>query len=138
MKTIILLSHTADVRIKVEADTLPELFEGALIGMNNILKEDFCDKKKAFTITKPIRIKSMDLTSLLIDFLSEALTLSYTSKNLFCKMKIKTLNEFHLEAEIIGAIAKSFDEDIKAVTYHEADVHKRNDGKWETIIIFDI
>jgi len=29
-------------------------------------------------------------------------------------------------------------EDIKAVTYHEAEVKKKKDGIWETMLIFDI
>jgi SHS2 domain-containing protein len=41
-------------------------------------------------------------------------------------------------ATIKGNRVSYFDEDIKAVTYHEAAVKQNNEGQLETVIIFDI
>lgn len=38
MRTHQTLSHTADIRLRVEADNLPELFVAAIEGMTSILK----------------------------------------------------------------------------------------------------
>lgn len=65
--------------------------------------------------TLRLELASLDISSLLIDFLSTILTLSYENKAIFC-----------------------FDKDIKAVTYHEAEVKKNDQGKYETTIVFDI
>ncbi len=37
-----------------------------------------------------------------------------------------------------GFAVSSLDEDIKAVTYHEAEVKETEDRKWETMIVLDI
>lgn len=137
MRTITTLPHTADIRLRIEAESPEELFEAALVGMTNILREDFCNQQSAMTIRHSLVIDSADTTSLLIDFLSEVLTLSYTSNALFCQLAVKMLSDSHIEADVLGAPADAFDEDIKAVTYHKAEVVLQK-GKWSTDIIFDI
>jgi len=138
MKTIRHESHTADVQIMVKTDTLEELFEGALEGMNRILKKNIplvnIDQVEQFEI----EISSPDNTSLLIDFLSEVLTVSYEKRRIFSGLKILELKASRIKARVYGMPVKSFDEDIKAVTYHMAKVEKNSAGKWQTRIIFDI
>jgi SHS2 domain-containing protein len=138
MYTYQLLPHVADVRLKLEADTLIGLFEAGLAGMNHILNEQFCRKNPPLTIRQKVTIEANDETLLLIDFLSQVLTLSYRHRTIFCQVKITRLESTLLEAELAGAPTTEFEEDIKAVTYHQADVRQREDGKWETIVIFDI
>jgi len=43
VKTIEYIPHIADLRVRLEADTLEELFEAGLKGMSNILKKDHRD-----------------------------------------------------------------------------------------------
>lgn len=142
-----LLPHTADTCLYVEASTLAELFETAMEGMGNIIKSSqpkagppLAEKLKAQSpdIIKEIKIESQDATSLLIDFLSEVLTLSQEEKAVFRKADIKRLTDTGIEAEIFGEKVNEFDEDIKAVTYHEAEVRKNEKGNWEVTIVFDI
>ncbi|MGE5443248.1 MAG: archease [Ignavibacteriales bacterium] len=57
---------------------------------------------------------------------------------MYNEVTFKTLSPHSLEAILRGFTASSFDEDIKAVTYHEAEVKETEDGKWETMIVFDI
>ncbi len=137
MRNYKLLPHTADVRLYVEADSLEELFKGALNGMADIIKKG-SGAVKVETMAKMIKIDSLDSTSLLIDFLSEVLQYSQEEKAVYCRMKILKLENNTLEAEIYGREADGFDEDVKAVTYHEAEIKKNEKGNWETIIIFDI
>ncbi len=145
MKIYKLLPHTADTRLYVEASTLPELFETALKGMSDIIKKTqksyyalYSDRSKVYNVLKEVKIESPDITSLLIDFLSEILTYSQEEKAVFRKADIKKLTDTILEAEIFGEKVDEFDEDIKAVTYHEAEVRKNKRGNWEVTIIFDI
>lgn len=138
MKTIMHESHTADVQIMVKTDTLEELFEGALEGMNRILKENIPLVNIDQVEQLEIAISSPDDTALLIDFLSEILAVSYEKRKIFSGIKILELKNSHIRALIYGMPVKSFDEDIKAVTYHLAKVEKNYEGKWQTRIVFDI
>jgi SHS2 domain-containing protein len=133
------LPHTADVRMKIRAKSLGDLFVTGLEGMNKLLKEGFCRQKSNFSKSHRIHIQSNDMTLLLIDFLSEVLTYTHSEKSIFCKVEIIDLKLHEIEVFIYGmSVNDGFDEDIKAVTYHEAEVLQTKDGDWETVVIFDI
>ena len=137
MKSYEFFAHTADVRLLVKADTLKELFKVSLEGMSELLRKSFCVQTKEFELEKNIKIKSCDSTILLIDFLSEVLTQSQINRAIYCKIDFKILENKSLECTIYGKRVDKFDEDIKAVTYHEAEI-KKEDGVLQTNIIFDI
>ncbi|NAS12267.1 archease [Poritiphilus flavus] len=132
------LSHTADEAIKVEGFGLDDLFRNALKGMNNILKKGFCDTVKRFDCQMQIEVESTSKTCLLIDFLSEILTLSYVQKAIFCGVYFSHFSKNKLVATVYGTWFDQFEEEIKAITYHEAHIRRTEKGLWETCIIFDV
>ena len=138
MKTIEYLPHISNLHIRIEADTLEELFEAGLKGMSNLLKKDFCHAIVEFEVLHEINVVSNDLTSLLADFLSETLARCYEDSVIFCELSVLELTENNLIATIHGTAAEAFDKEIKAISYHEADVKKNSEGNWETRLIFDI
>lgn len=131
------LKHRCDIRMKVEADDLENLFHAALEGMNSILKENRRVPAESMQILN-VNIDSPDTTALLIDFLSEVLTESNIEYHVFEEMDIQELKENHLNAVLYGRRVDGFDTDIKAVTYHEADVKIKRKGYYESVIVFDI
>lgn len=138
MRSYRLIPHTADIRLKVEGDKIQELFKASLEAMNGIIKRDFCKTTKRFPIRHTISLCSLDTTSLLIDFLSEVLYYINKDHAIFCKVEFKKLEDFNLKASILGNSVDAFDEDIKAVTYHEAEIMKNSKGNYETVIVFDV
>ncbi len=137
MQTYKLLPHTGDVAIEVEADSLEELFYGALLGMNDILKKGICEHEMHINQTQDIEIASHDATTLLIDFLNEVLFHSNERKTVFCHLDFQHLDHQSLRAEIRGERIDHFDEEIKAVTYHGAQIMKKGE-LYEVQILFDI
>jgi SHS2 domain-containing protein len=131
-------SHTADVQMKVRADTLYALFETALLGMSHLMKNNFCNTLAEGNQEIRLSVQSVDITALLIDFLSEVLLNSHIHKTIYCTLTIDTLTEKALSGVLSGRQIGSFDEDIKAVTYHEAQVIQNSKSEWEASIIFDI
>lgn len=131
-------SHTADIRMVVKAKTLQELFELSIKGMSNILKENACSELSSIESEIMIEVTALDYTNLLIDFLSQVLSYSYIKNVIYCEVKFLEFKEYSLKAEIFGEPVRQFDEEIKAVTYHEANVYKDNESFWKTGIIFDI
>lgn len=131
----LILPHQADLRLSVQGSNTENLFRAALNGLCKVmLQEENC---KQPSITKQITVESTDLTGLLIDFLSEVLSLSHQHKVLFCEVNFEKLTESYLKAEIRGIEVERFDEDVKAVTYHEADV-VFIDGVYQCVIVLDI
>lgn len=132
------LPHTADIRMRIEAAELPLLFSHGLKGMAEILVENGCHKNIECTVRETISLDAADTTCLLIDFLSEALSLSYVHRAIFCQLDIIKLSDSYIHAEISGTDIHTYDEEIKAVTYHEAAVIQDDNGRWQTTIVFDI
>ncbi len=131
------LPHIADIRMNVAADTEEEIFKGAVGGMSELMKKKFCNQKHSREIKSEIVIHSADITNLLIDFLNEVLSLSHINKAIYCTADIIKLTPTDLSVTLKGYYTNEWDEDIKAVTYHEAELKKIN-NKWNTRIIFDI
>ena len=138
MRLFKIIPHTADIRLRVEASSLAELFKVSLEGMNQILKKDLCERKIGSSETHQIQISSHDTTSLLIDFLSEALTLSHIHGAIFCEVEFARLGSDSLSAKLFGVKTETFDEDIKAVSYHEAEIVQNGKGNYQTNMVFDI
>jgi SHS2 domain-containing protein len=132
------LPHTADIRMKIQGTSLEELFLNAIRGMNDILKQGFCDPTRNYSHKTVLETTSSGYTNLLIDFLSDVLSYTYTENVMYCQIQIIRLSENLVMAELRGAQIDSFEEEIKAVTYHEAEIKKNAKGKWETLVIFDI
>jgi len=135
MRSYKLAPHVADVRLIVQADSLEELFTAALEGMNHLIKPDATG-----AVSEPIEVtlESADVTTLLIDFLSDVLTHTHINNVVYTQVKFKTISQKTVQAEVRGTSVDSFDEDIKAVTYHEAEVVQTADGHYTSTVIFDI
>ena len=131
--------HTADVRLNVTGETRGEVFRLALEAMAELMKENFCSTEGTdFLREEKLELKAIDGTSLLVDFLSEVLTLSHIRKTIYCEVIFEALAETEIRARIRGKATNQFDKDIKAVTYHEAELKINKKGQWESILVFDI
>jgi len=131
-----ILDHSADIKLKIEADSLKELFRGAAIALSEILaqEEDIDYKTK---IEEEISLRSYDYNVLLVDFLNEILALSDIKNSVFKEIIIKEISENEIFAIIKGYPIRRFNREIKAVTYHQLEIKKVN-NLYQTIILFDI
>ena len=89
-----------------------------------------------------IKLKSLDLEQLLVDWLDELLFIYSTDKILINDFELDIdLDKFTLEARIKGEqltdeqLQKTIE--IKAITYHMLEIKNTNDS-WTATIIFDI
>ena len=82
-----------------------------------------------------------DIETLLVSWLQELLYLLDTESLVFGRFQVK-LDNLSLEAVAWGDVfdpnLHTMKTEIKAVTYHQLEVTKKNDQGWETQVIFDI
>jgi len=130
-----ILDHISDLKIKVFGESLPELFENAVFAMKECLRPEIEIPEKNTKIK--IKIKSADLSSLLVDFLSEVLYQAQVNKEIYHKVKFDKFSDTELEAELLGEKVKRFGLEIKGVTYHNLEI-KKIKNHWQIIIVFDI
>lgn len=138
MRSYTLSPHVADMRLHIEGNSLQELFLAGMEGMAQVLKKDFCQNHAAFPLEHAVLLTAKDTTALLVDFLSEVLTHSLVERAIFCRAEFIKLSAKMLHAKIYGIKINRFDKDIKAVTYHEAEVKRTDKNRYETVIVFDI
>jgi len=134
MKKFEILEHKADLKIRVFGKDLRELFLNAIVGMF----EEAGYESEGEEIKREIKISSLDLPSLLVDFLSEVLYLCEVNKEVYHKVLFKNLTEKELEGILIGKKLERIGVQIKGVTYHDLDIHQRKDGTREAAVLFDI
>jgi SHS2 domain-containing protein len=130
-----ILEHKADLKIRAFGKTKKELFKNMLLGMSENQKPKIKDKKK---IKREIKIKSLDPSSLLVDFLSKVLYYNQTDGEIYNDVKFTKFTETELKVELSGYKVERIGEDIKAVTYHGLDVKQNEGGSWQATVLFDI
>ena len=129
-----LVPHTADVRLFVSAPSLEELFRDAMRGMYAVMHAEPAGAPVRRHVTVD---ESADTTSLLVDFLNELLHRSHVGGEMFDEATFTRFEERSLDADLTGAGPATFEEDVKAVTYHEAEVRFEG-GEWTTMLVFDL
>ena len=135
MKKYEALEHKADLKIRAFGKTKEELFLNMLLGMTESQKSKTKEKQK---IKREIKVRSLDLAVLLVDFLSEVLYLTQVNREIYKNIKFTKFTDAKLEGELTGYKVERFGEDIKGVTYHDLDIHREEDGTWEATVLFDV
>lgn len=129
------LEHTADFKIEVSADSLKDLFQGALKLVAELLQPDKTQLKEPIDLK--ISVKASSPTELLVDFLNEVVTFSDIHNSIFPKIIFSSFTENSLEGILKGKKVKSFRREIKGVTYHQLKITKQ-DQKWKVILVIDV
>jgi SHS2 domain-containing protein len=127
------LDHTADVELHVWGPDLPAMFEQAARGMYSLAEIKL---KAGPGQMHRLELPMTDPETLLVNFLSELLFLVEIENIAFDSFEIKINNET-INAEMYGMPLESQIKHIKAVTYHNLEVHKGPDGI-EARIVFDV
>jgi SHS2 domain-containing protein len=129
--------HTADVGLRVGADTLTELFATAALGMFSLIAE--------IDSVVPDRWQEVNLEGeesidcLLIDWLRELLYIHEVEDRLFTDFQILSLSNEGLRACVqSGPLVESVEvlRQVKAITYHALEVKQTPEG-WYAQVLFD-
>ncbi len=145
MKKFEILEHKADIKIKVIGSSLEELFKNAVWAMAQILSAEAAKSEfKIQNLKFKIKVKSADREILLVDFLNDILGESQINQAIYPEVRFLDFQPegvqgmAYLKAEISGYPIERFDEDVKAVTYHDLNIHQKEGGIWEATILFDV
>ena len=130
--------HTADIGLRVRADSLDHLFEEAASGLSTLLVENL-------EAVRPVcvwnaKIQGPDPTFLLLDWLDELLY-QWTVKHLiFIHFSVQVTDDglaAQARGEAFEPARHRADFDIKAITYHGLKVEREGQG-WLAEVIVDI
>ena len=113
--------HTADIGIEVESLNLSEAFEEISLSFSEIITGGNLPKS---SISKKVKLKSDNLDSLLVDFMSYLIVLFDTDFFITgsAELKISQPHDFLLEGKLMGEIYNQdihgYGVEIKAISYH--------------------
>ena len=147
------IEHTADLAIEVEADTLPDLFDGAAMGMIALIELEDPDgpvddsagvglsdgdaKRAPEAVTRKLELSAPDLPSLMVHWLREVLYLFQVEHLAYRGAEFQQLTTNSLRAAVHAEPAVEAFREIKGVTYHDLEVSRRDDA-WHTRLVFDV
>jgi SHS2 domain-containing protein len=130
------LSHTADVKMRVRADTIGALFSDACIALMQVMYGN--DRKSG--ITKDIVLDAPDIEALLSDFLSEVLFITEVDCFVIARAEV-TITGLHLKAVLDG---ERFDPhrhnkgtEVKGISYSGMSIQKDR-MEYVLEILFDV
>jgi SHS2 domain-containing protein len=127
-------AHTADWELEAWAPDLPGLLEQSARGMVALSGMKLNPDEPQ---SRSMSLQGEDAESLLVRFLSELLWLQQEQGLGFDEFSITLDDQLHLHAMLHGHTIASLDREIKAVTYHNLDVHSESDGL-RVNIVFDV
>lgn len=132
------MSHTADTGIEVRADTWAELLECAATGMCSLMYDTEAGDEISVL---PVEVVAADPESLLVDLLSELLYVSEVHDVAPIAFSIRTASPTLVAMDVTGVPAGAgslVGPPIKAVTYHDLEVRRLDDGSWRATVVFDV
>ncbi|MFP3866749.1 MAG: archease [Desulfobacteraceae bacterium] len=133
-----LLSHTADLGLRLYGDTLADLFANAARGLYGVMTDRRGIRP---LIRQEVEVEAADSGALLVEWLNQLLYLFETTGFLGREIEIKEVTANRLRASLKGEPLDlerhRLNTGIKAATYHNLEI-KETAGGWQATIILDI
>lgn len=128
------LDHTADLAIRVCANSLEDLFSTAAEAMFSLTAQA--------VDTEPISIDDLELEgidreTLLIEWLNELLYIHERDDVVIMDIEFKCLTNTALQASVRGVPVEEYYAHIKAATFHNLRIDTNKEG-FCTAIVFDV
>lgn len=138
MKPYHAFDHTADLGLVITGESEGDLFSNAAFAVfDSITDLERVESREM----RRIAVAGDNWEDLLINFLREVLYLYNGERWLLKKARIIRISEKDLEAEAFGepfnGRKHEICKEIKAVTYHQAEVRQTHAG-WTARVIFDV
>lgn len=139
MENYKILDHPADIGIEIHGKSIEELFINATLGTSSLISDLEALEE---TIRREIKLKAKDFEELFTKWLDEVIYL-FDSEGLLIK-NVEILNQqmWSLQAIVRGEKYSKNKHRIKlylkAVTYHQLEIKKLDDGSFFAKVFFDV
>lgn len=127
------VEHTADLAVVVRGDDLPALFANAARALFLLMTEPPATSDRV----REIALESVDLESLLVDWLNELIYLHEVEGETYAEFRVIALTPTALTATVTGGATTRKLKTIKAATYHDLTITETESGA-EAHIVFDV
>jgi SHS2 domain-containing protein len=129
--------HTGEVRVRLEAPTLPELFAEAGRALGELVGPDE-GSRGALHEDEEVVVRAMDRDALLVEWLNELVFRSETSKRIYPELSVESVSEREIRARIRGVDVEELRTPVKAATLHGVHIQRRPDGGYSGSVVLDV
>ena len=133
-----IFSHTADLGISVTGCSCEDLFRNAGLALLELIVKN---KAPKFEKMVKISLDGIDLPDLMVRWLSEILYLFEGERLVVTAITIDSIDSNNIKSTLsvmkFNSQENEILREIKAVTYHQIEVEKKN-NIWTASIIFDL
>ena len=140
MGTIEVFDHTADVGLRIRADTRDDLFRTAAEGLFDYIVAN----REAVRVdrTEDVALRADSTADLLLGWLNELIFRSETGHVLYTRFEVRVADDglalgARVGGEAIDRDRHVLDHEVKAVTHHGTSLDREGDG-WVAEVILDI
>jgi len=129
------IEHTADNALLVYGRSWEELLKNAAHGMNSLMATDV-SALDAQT-QKQASVEALDAEGLLVEWLSELAYWAEKEQLVFTRFEFQHVTSTNAQATLFGGHVQQLQKHIKAVTYHNLEIVKTDNGL-EATVVFDV
>lgn len=130
-----IVDHTADWALRIYGSDLAQLLTNAAMGMASLLVQNTWDVP--LDVVRQLELEAYDAETLLVDWLTELAFWAEDEGLIFPEISLSEVTDIHLKANLRGGRVAELLKHIKAVTYHNLEIVKTEQGL-ATTVIFDV
>lgn len=127
--------HTGEVRLWLEAPTLPALLAEAARALAALMAEP--GGERAPSHPERVRVCGRDRAALLVAWLNELVFLSETRQRIYSDAEIESVSDREIRATVRGFEPAALRTAVKAATLHDARVDAGPDG-FTACVVLDV
>ncbi len=127
--------HPSEASVRLEATTLPELFEEAARAVAELM----CTNPDG-PLGPPVQleVRARDREALLASFIDELVFLSETERRVWTRVDIERLTDTELGAVVRGVEPAALRAVVKAATLHDLCIAERAGGGFRATVVLDV
>lgn len=122
--------HTGELRIRLRAHSLAELFEEAARALGEVMGES-----EGATESERVSLEARDREALLVDWLNELIFRAEIGKKVITGARVEQIDGRALSAEVWARPAKTARTFVKAATFHGLRVDEGPGGVTATVLL---
>jgi SHS2 domain-containing protein len=131
------IAHTAELALRLEADTPAEVYAEACRALGAMLREETGSTAAGEEVSRTVAVDAVDADALLVDLLNELIYLAETERWAPSAVPAVECTPTRVVLRIAGARLLGVPSRIKSATHHGLAL-RRVGERWVAEVIFDV
>jgi len=124
--------HTGEVELHLAAPTLKQLFVEAGLGLADLLSDQ---RRPPDGAPESVEVEAADRDALLVDWMNELIFRTEMRQKVYDEIRINSLSDRRLHADIRGASPDGWRTAVKAATFHRLEIAREGAGYTGRVVL---